>query len=142
MTYIAMASAFVIATPINHDLIESHRLSGEVMTWQWVRMFSPLVNSYAVIFLIGGAVWSAVKYRKAAGASTRVRGNWLIAIGAILPGVGGTYARMGLVEVLYVTELVGLVLIWAGYRTIAGDRVVPIHRNQRFETRTNKEVAL
>jgi hypothetical protein len=142
MTYIAMASAFVIATPINHDLIESHRLSGEVMTWQWVRMFSPLVNSYAVIFLIGGAVWYAVKYRKAAGASTRVRGNWLIAIGAILPGVGGTYARMGLVEVLYVTELVGLVLIWAGYRTIAGDRVVPIHRNQRFETRTNKEVAL
>jgi hypothetical protein len=142
MTYIAMASAFVVATPINYDLVESHRLSGEVMTWQWVRLFSPFVNLYAVVFLIGGAIWSAVKYRKEPAASTRVRGNWLIAIGAILPGIGGTYARMGVVEVLYVTELVGLILIWAGYRTIAGDRVNPIHRNQRFETQPTKEAAL
>jgi len=64
------------------------------------------------------------------------------AVGAILPGIGGSYARMGVVEVLYVTELVGLVLIWAGYRTIAGDRAIPIHQNQRIETQSTKEAAL
>jgi hypothetical protein len=42
--------------------------------------------------------------------------NVLIAVGAILPGIGGTATRMGYTEVLYVTELAGLLLIWAGYR--------------------------
>lgn len=45
-----------------------------------------------------------------------VYANVLIALGAILPGIGGTATRMGYVEVLYVTELVGLLLTWAGYR--------------------------
>ena len=42
--------------------------------------------------------------------------NILIAVGAILPGIGGTATRMGYTEVLYVTELVGLLLTWLGYR--------------------------
>ena len=42
--------------------------------------------------------------------------NVLIAFGAILPGIGGTATRMGHTEVLYVTELVGLLLTWIGYR--------------------------
>ncbi len=46
----------------------------------------------------------------------RVYANVLIATGAILPGIGGTATRMGYVEVLYVTELVGLILTWSGYR--------------------------
>jgi hypothetical protein len=40
---------------------------------------------------------------------------WYIS-GALLPGIGGTATRMGHVEVLYVTELIGLTLIWLGYR--------------------------
>ena len=32
------------------------------------------------------------------------------------PGIGGTFTRFGYTEVLYVTELVGLILIWIGYR--------------------------
>jgi hypothetical protein len=131
LTYVAMASAFVIASPILTDLVEPNRLSGEVLGWQWVRLFSPLVNLYAVIFLVGGAAWSAFRYRKVEGASSRVRGNFLIAAGAILPGIGGGFARAGMVEVLYVGEILGLILIWAGYRTIVGDRVISIHRAQR-----------
>lgn len=134
ITYVAMASAFVIATPLNLDLVEPHRLSGDVMVWQGVRLFSPLVNLYAVVFLIGGAIWSAVRYRRRGDAGSRVRGNLLIAGGAILPGIGGSFARGGVVEVLYVTELVGLLLIWAGYRVISGDRAIPIHREQLLAT--------
>ena len=133
ITYIAIASAFVIATPLLMDLVEPHRLSGEVMQWQWVRLFSPVVNLYAVVFLIGGAIWSAVRYRRQGISGARVKGNWLIAVGAILPGIGGSFARAGVVEVLYVTELIGLVLIWAGYRAIAGDTSPTIHRSQMSE---------
>jgi len=130
VTYVTIAAAFVVATPIVHELVEPNRLSGEVMAWQWVRLFSPLVNLYAVVFLIGGAIWSAWKYWRRGDASSRVRGNVLIAVGAILPGIGGSFARAGVIEVLYVTELIGLLLIWAGYRVIVGDRAISIHRTQ------------
>ena len=39
-------------------------------------------------------------------------------MGALLPGIGGTFTRFGHVEVLYVTELIGIVLIYVGYRVI------------------------
>ena len=129
--YVAVVSALVMSTPIAWELVETDRLSGEVMEWTWVRLFSPLVNLYAVVFLIGGAIWSAIQYRKQRDAASRVVGNVLIALGAVLPGIGGGFARAGVVEVLYVTELVGLAFIWAGFRVIAGDRVVSIFRSQR-----------
>ena len=79
-------------------------------------MFSPAVNLYAVVFLIGGAVLSALRYSLNPATRHRMYANILIAIGAILPGVGGTATRMGHTEVLYVTELIGLALTWMGYR--------------------------
>ena len=129
--YMAIAASFIVATPVDAGLADTYRLSGEVMEWQWVRLFSPVVNLYAVIFLIGGAIWSAWRYRRDRGPSSRVRGNVLIAVGAILPGIGGSFARLGHVEVLYVTELIGLALIWAGYRVIAGDQSQSIHHAQQ-----------
>jgi hypothetical protein len=75
-----------------------------------------VVNLYAVIFLIGGAIASAFQYSGRRETRHRFIGNVLIAVGAILPGIGGTATRMGHVEVLYVTELIGLLLIWFGYR--------------------------
>ena len=131
VSYVAVASALVLSTPIVSELVETNRLSGEVMEWTLVRLFSPLVNLYAVVFLIGGAIWSALRYRRLQDASSRVVGNVLIAVGAVLPGIGGGFARAGVVEVLYVTELIGLAFIWAGFRVIAGDRAVSIFKAQR-----------
>jgi hypothetical protein len=106
----------VMLTPIDMSLVEPYRLSGRVMEWRWVRFISPFINLYAVIFLVGGAILSAVRFRKRAETRHRYIGNVLIAVGAILPGIGGTFTRMGYTEVLYVTELIGLVLIYSGYR--------------------------
>lgn len=131
VTYVAIASAFVLATPILADVAEPNRLSGGVIAWSWVRLLSPLVNLYAVVFLVGGALWSAWKYWKRGDASSRVLGNIFIAVGAILPGIGGGFARAGAIEALYVTELAGLLLIWAGFRVISGDRVISIFESQR-----------
>ncbi len=115
VTYVAIASVFVLLTPVDAALADEKKLSGEVIEWNWVRAFSPLVNTYAFIFLVGGAVASAVRYREG-GDSTRMAANILIAAGAILPGIGGSFTRAGYTEVLYVTEFAGIILIFIGYR--------------------------
>ena len=116
IAYVAVASIAVYLSPIDYAAVETHRLSGRVFAWQWVRMFSPFVNLYAVVFLIGGAILSALRYSAEPSTRHRMWANVLIAVGAILPGIGGTATRMGHVEVLYVTELAGMLLTWAGYR--------------------------
>ncbi len=113
---IAVASMFVILTPLDQSVVEMHRLSGNVIEWNWVRFISPFFNLYSVIFLVGGAVVSALRFRRAGRFRHRYIGNILIAMGAILPGIGGAMTRAGYVEVLYVTELIGLCLIYGGYR--------------------------
>ncbi len=132
VTAITVAAIFVILSPVDLTFVESHRLSGSVMQWTWVRMFSPFINLYAFIFLAGGAAWSAWKYaRKQNTDRSRMWGNVLIAVGALLPGIGGTSARAGYVEVLYVTELLGLLLIWAGYVVMSRKPVASVHAKQQ-----------
>lgn len=122
LLYVAIAAAFVIASPLDLSKVEPHSLSGDVLAWSWVRLFSPFVNTYAVIFLIGGAILSAWRFRKHASTRDRMVGNILIAIGAILPGIGGGFSRAGHTEVLYVGEFVGILLIFLGYRYNVRDR--------------------
>lgn len=117
---ILAGAVLVILSPIDHTLVEPHRLSGRVLEWKWVRLVSPFINMYAAVFLIGGAIVSAARYRSRPDMHHRYLGNILIAIGAILPGIGGTFTRLGHVEVLYVTEFIGLLLIYAGYRQNVG----------------------
>lgn len=116
LSFITVASIAVLLSPINYQMVEPYRLTGRVLQWSWVRLFSPFVNLYAVVFLIGGAVLSALRYSADPATRHRMWANVLIAAGAILPGIGGSATRMGYTEVLYVTELLGLVLTWTGYR--------------------------
>ncbi len=121
--YVAVAALLVMASPIDFSLVDPHLPSGRVFEWQWVRLFSPFVNTYAVIFLIGGAFLSAWRFGVAFRrdrtnrqiARDRMIGNILIAIGAILPGIGGSASRAGHTEILYLTEILGISLIWLGY---------------------------
>ena len=139
--YITAAAIAVLATPIQYDLV-TDRLTGAVMEWQWVRLWSPLVNTYAFFFLVGGAIWSAVRYwRRSDRPASRVGGNALIALGGILPGIGGSFARAGQIEVLYVTEFLGLILIWAGYRLIVKDTAGSVHENQLEVAAARSDVA-
>lgn len=116
LAVVAVAAACVLLSPIALERVEAHRLSGRVLAWAWVRRFSPFINSYAFLMLVGGALLSAWRYRGVPGSRGKVLGNVAIAAGGLLPGIGGTFTRFGHVEVLYVTELAGLLLIYAGYR--------------------------
>ena len=72
---------------------------------------------------MGGAIYSAIKYYRQSIKEAPFKGNIYIAIGGLLPGIGGTFTRMGYVEVLYVTEFIGLSLIFFGYRIIKLNKI-------------------
>ena len=123
---LVLAAIFVVLSPVNIGLLEPHRPTGKVLEWTWVRMLTPFVNLYAAVFLIGGAVYSARKYAKERFHPERALGNVVIAVGALLPGIGGSMAKAGLVEGLYVGECVGLMLIWVGYAIIAKKKAATV----------------
>jgi len=120
VTFFLVAASCVLIAPINAELVEPHRLTGKVFAWPWVRLFSPFINTYALTFLVGGAALSAWRFSRRRETHHRFVGNVLIAVGALLPGIGGTFTRFGYTEVLYVTELLGLSLVYIGYRFNVG----------------------
>jgi len=129
---IISASVLVMLSPINAELI-SGKLTGKLLGWTFIRYITPFINLYAFIFLVGGAIYSAVKYAKIKEFKKRFTGNLLIAIGGLLPGIGGSFTKFGYVEVLFVTEFVGLILIYLGYKVIKSDRAESIHLSQQYQ---------
>ena len=128
ITVVTIASVFVILSPVDYALVDPHVPNGKVLVWHQVRYVSPFINSFAALFLIGGAIYSAWYYIRKKYAFNRFIGNLLIAVGAILPGIGGFWSRMGVTEALYVGELVGIILIWYGYKYCQkplGDTIAP-----------------
>lgn len=130
---VTIATVCVFLSPVDAAMAADGRLSGNVFAWQWVRLFSPFINTYAFVFLFGGAVYSAWKYYQNR-AMKRFLGNVFIAIGALLPGIGGSLTRFGMVEALYVTELVGILCIYTGYQIMRRDRTVSPHRSQQEDS--------
>ena len=116
---VIVLSVLVALSPVVVEAMESHRPSGAILGWQWIRWMTPIVNLYAAGFLVGGAVVSAGRYHgsRKPGDGARALGNALIAVGALLPGIGGGMAKAGVVEALYVGEFIGIILIWLGYMT-------------------------
>ncbi len=117
LPFILLVAVLVILSPVVSDALEPFRPSGSILAWTWVRALTPIINLYAVVFLVGGAILSAYRFwrSEAPGHGQRAIGNVLIAFGAILPAIGGTMAKMGYVEALYLGEFVGLLFIWTGF---------------------------
>ncbi|MEO1021843.1 MAG: hypothetical protein AAFW89_04815 [Bacteroidota bacterium] len=129
LVILLISSTLVILSPLDTAKLTG-KLDGVVLEWTFIRWITPFINIYAVIFLVGGAFYSAFKYKGDHAFKNRFWGNVWIAVGGILPGFGGSFAKMGLVEVLYVTELLGILLIFAGYQVIRGDQSLSVHKNQ------------
>ena len=112
---VIILAVLVLVSPVERTRLDPNKPSGAILSWTWLRAMTPIINLYAAAFLIGGAVWSSWKYFSQGIMRNRAVGNAVIAAGAVLPGIGGVAAKMGRVEVLYITELAGLLLIWLGY---------------------------
>jgi len=138
VSVIIITATFVITSPVNNELIADQRLTGKLLTWKFIRFITPVINLYAFVFLVGGAVYSAIKYSGNRIYRNRLIGNILIAVGGLLPGIGGSFTKFGYVEVLYVTELLGIICIYTGYRVIRDDPAESIYVSQNLLTsRTN-----
>lgn len=80
-----------------------------------VRAFSPVMNTWGTIALVGGALWSARLFRRKQIMRNRVVGNWLIAAGGLLPAFGGALIRLGDPSFKYFGEMAGVILIFIGF---------------------------
>jgi len=90
-------------------------LSGHAIVTSGVRVLTPFFNLYGTVTLVGGAAWSAWIFFRKRILLHRTIGNVLIAVGAMLPAFGGTFSRFGVPSALYIGELLGAVILFAGF---------------------------
>jgi hypothetical protein len=124
MVLLALGSLYglirVFGAQLNPDLMTTgvhtgSELSGHAIVTPGVRLLTPFFNLYGTATLVGGAAWSAWVFWRKRILLHRTIGNILIAIGAIAPAFGGTFSRFGLSGALYLGELLGAVLMFAGF---------------------------
>ena len=90
-------------------------LSGHAIVTPGVRSLTPFFNIYGTLTLVGGAAYSAFIFWRKRVLLHRVIGNVLIAFGAILPAFGGSFSRFGIPGALYISELLGAILMFIGF---------------------------
>lgn len=78
-------------------------------------LFTILLNIYGTLTLVGGAIYSAFLFWRKKILANRMFGNILIAAGALSPAMGGTFLRVGLTDLLYLSELIGAILMFIGF---------------------------
>jgi hypothetical protein len=89
-----------------------------------VTLLTILLNVYGTLTLVGGAIYSAYIFWRKRILFNRMVGNILIAAGAILPAMGGTFIQMGLPDFLYLSEFLGAILMYVGF--LQATAVVPV----------------
>jgi len=74
-----------------------------------------ILNIYGTLALVGGAIYSAIIFFRKHVLVNRMIGNVLIAIGAMAPAMAGSFVGMGLPDLLYLSELIGVILMYIGF---------------------------
>ncbi len=91
-----------------------------------------LLNIYGTLTLVGGAIYSAIIFWRKRVLLNRMVGNVLIAVGAIAPAMAGSFVTLGLPDLLYLSELIGVVLMYIGFvqaTTVPAKETVPAAAN-------------
>ena len=124
MVVLALASLYaavrIFVAELDPNLMTSSlhtgsELSGHAIVSSGVRTLTPFFNLYGTVTLVGGALYSAWIFWRKRVLLHRTIGNILIAVGAILPAFGGTFSRFGVGGALYISELLGAVLLSIGF---------------------------
>jgi hypothetical protein len=116
----AYAAVRVIGAELDPGLMTTSvhtgsELSGHAIVTSGVRSLTPIFNLYGTVTLVGGALYSAFIFWRKRVLLHRTIGNILIAAGAILPAFGGSFSRAGFSGALYVSELLGAILLFIGF---------------------------
>ena len=112
-------------------------LSGHAIVTGGVRGLTPFFNLYGTVTLVAGALYSSWIFWRKRILLHRTIGNILIAVGAMLPAFGGTFSRFGLPNALYLGELMGTVLMFAGFI-----RATTPMRSEQAEAEATGELAV
>jgi hypothetical protein len=97
----------------NGNVVEQGIMTGSARGT--VRFFSPIMNVWGTLALVGGALYSAHLFRRKQIMRNRVVGNWLIALGGLFPAFSGALIRLDRPELKYFGEMIGIVLIFVGF---------------------------
>ncbi len=113
---VSVYAIYRVATADIGDLSALAGLSGTAMPDE-VRRMTPIFNIFGTLALVGGAIYSAWFFWRRRLMSRRAVSNILIAVGALLPAVGGTSLRLeaASLTVFYLLELLGIVIIFIGF---------------------------
>jgi len=112
---IRVATAQLDPALMTSSLHTGSELSGSAIVTPGVRVLTPFFNVYGTVTLVGGAAYSAWLFWRKRVLLHRTIGNILIAVGALLPAFGGGFSRMGIAGALYLTEFLGVLLMFAGF---------------------------
>ncbi|MBI2836313.1 MAG: hypothetical protein HYX85_01300 [Chloroflexi bacterium] len=96
------------------DLGQLTYLSGKAMPMS-VRVMTPFLNLFGTLALAGGALFSAFVFWRRRFMPHRVTSNIFIALGAMLPAIGGTRMRLESPQLFYFLELLGVIIIFIGF---------------------------
>jgi len=116
-----VAIALVLAAPLTsaaaYDVTRPVSLQyKEILTRSsLITVLTILLNIYGTLALVGGALYSTFLFWRKRVLANRLMGNILIAGGALLPAMAGSLVKAGLVDVLYLSELGGVILMYIGF---------------------------
>ena len=101
----------------NIDLGTAKRLTDKIIVPTDVGILTGLLNVYGTVALVGGALYSAWIFWRKRILPHRVVSNVLIAVGALLPAIGGSLLRLGTARgaPFYILELAGVIIIFIGF---------------------------
>ncbi len=112
---VRVLSAQLDPMQMTSSLHTGSELSGHAIVSGGVRSLTPFFNLYGTLALVGGALYSAWLFWRKRVLLHRTIGNVLIAGGAILPAFGGTFSRFGIPGALYLSELLGAIVLFIGF---------------------------
>ena len=103
------STTYDVTRPVSEQYHDIFSRSGLII------LLTILLNIYGTLTLVGGAIYSAYLFWRKKILINRMFGNILIALGALSPAMGGSLLRAGLTDMLYLSELIGAILMFIGF---------------------------
>ena len=117
------ASSFSNSLPVSAQYKEILVRSGGI------KVLTILLNIYGTFTLVGGALYSAYLFWRKNILANRLIGNILIASGALLPAIAGSSLKVGLADWLYVSECLGVILMYFGFMLATSGKTVTVAKS-------------
>jgi uncharacterized membrane protein len=102
---------------MNIDLGTAKRLTDKIVMPTDISILAGILNTYGTVALVGGALYSAWIFWRKRILPHRLVSNVLIALGALLPAIGGSLLKLGTAHGIsfYLLELAGVIIIFIGF---------------------------